>query len=219
MMTKRLTFIFLLFISLNANAFNDASAISHELQTELMDDYLPSIQDILGHCEDGDCLIQGPGHSKKLKINETESICFPYTECDFYRCMEEKYGCMQVGVNYFMELALPTCNQYVKNVGGHKFSKDGVEWIYSVMVCLQKGLVDECEVSGNCHKETQKKTCDYITDFTLKFHPGCYINSGKGICHLPLADKMAIWKTVRPFLTPREKIEAYKVIFHCLTQG
>lgn len=215
---KKLT-LFLLLISPFVYSFNDSQTISRELQQELIDDYLPSVQEIMGFCEGGDCLIQGPGHSKKLKINDETSICFPYTECDFYKCMEEKYGCMQVGVNYFQELALPTCNQYVKNINAHKFSKDGVEWIYSVMVCLQKGLVDECEVSGACDKGDQKKTCDYITDFTLKFHPGCYINSAKGICNLPFADKMAIWKTVRPYLTARERIEAYKVIFHCLTNA
>jgi len=88
------------------------------------------------------------------------------------------------------------------------------------MVCLQKGLIDECEVKGNCQQTTdlleRKKTCEHITEFTLAYHPGCYINSGVGICKLPLKDKHSIWKTVSPFLTERERQEAYKVIFHCL---
>ena len=99
----------------------------------------------------------------------------------------------------------------------------GIDWIYRVMVCLQKGLVEECDANGNCvipQDQTQgENTCDYITDYTLKFHPGCYINSGVGICQLPIKDQLAIWKTVEPYLTKRERQEAYKVMWHCLSKG
>jgi hypothetical protein len=133
--------------------------------------------------------------------------------------MEEKYQCESVGVNYFTKLAHPTCNAYVKNINEGIFTKAGVEWIYTVMVCLQKGLIDECEVKGNCptssDKKEQEKTCNHITEFTLAYHPGCYINSGVGVCKLPMKDKLNIWKTVGPYLTARERQEAYKVVFQC----
>jgi len=188
-----------------------------KLQHELETDYLHFLEKEFGECT-GDvstCLTKEENYYR-LNLPKKD-LCFPYTVCGYYHCMEEKYKCSEVGVNYFTELAYPTCSQYVKNIEQNKFSKLGIEWIYSVMVCLQKGLTNECIVKGNCEKENQKATCNYIVDFTLKFHPGCYLNSGPGICRLPLSDKMAIWKTVSPFLTKRERQEAYKVIFYCAT--
>lgn len=191
--------------------------IVQKLQNELKTEYLKFLENEFGEC-DGDlstCLTE-ENHYYRLKLPKKD-LCFPYTVCGYYHCVEEKYKCSDVGVNYFTDLAYPTCSQYVKNIDQNQFSEKGKEWIYSVMVCLQKGLTNECEVKGNCDKGNQKASCDYIVDFTLKFHPGCYLNSGPGICRLPLSDKMAIWKTVSPFLTPRERQEAYKVIFYCAT--
>lgn len=191
--------------------------LEHELKTT----YLQSLEQKFGECGDNpeSCLSLQNGEYQVLNLPKKE-MCFPYTTCGFYKCMERKYQCDSVGVNYFTELAHPTCSAYVKNIEDKKFTKAGVEWIYTVMVCLQKGLVDECEVKGNCptsgNLKERKKTCDHITEFTLSYHPGCYINSGVGVCKLPLQDKTNIWKTVSPYLTARERQEAYKVIFHCL---
>lgn len=186
-----------------------------ELQEQLETEYLPYLQESLGTCEEaGNCLRLEDG-ARVLKT-PVKDVCFPYTNCEFYKCMEKKYQCMPEGVNYFEELAYPTCRQYVSNIRDEKFSEEGKEWIYSVMVCLQKGLVDECDVAGNCNQATRRKVCDHITEFTLEFHPGCYIESGVGVCNLPLKDKLAIWETVSPFLTARERREAYKVVFYCL---
>lgn len=185
-----------------------------ELQEQLQTQYLPYLQEKLGACETGECLRLENG-ARVLNTSEGK-VCFPDTSCEFYKCMERKYQCMPEGVNYFEELAYPTCNQYVDNIQDEKFSEDGVEWIYSVMVCLQKGLVDECDVAGNCDQETRRKVCNHITEFTLEFHPGCYIESGVGVCNLPLKDKFAIWRTVSPYLTARERRQAYKVVFYCL---
>lgn len=193
-----------------------AQPVVERLQSHLHDEYFPEIETLIGDCVGDSCISQRADGAYQIKTRDGVA-CLPYTNCEFYQCMEEKFQCAPEGVNYFTELAHPTCSQYVKNIDLNHFSKKGVEWIYSVMVCLQKGLVEECEVKGNCTQETRKKTCDYITEFTLKFHPGCYINSGVGVCKLPLKDKLAIWKTVKPYLTPRERIEAYKVVFHCVT--
>lgn len=168
-------------------------------------------------CELGsfaDCLFKSDKYWE-IKIDGRHA-CFPSTLCGYYQCMESHYQCSQYGVNYFTDLAFPTCSQYVKNINEGKFSQDGVEWIYSVMVCLQKGLFEECELKGNCHKENGKKACAHIVDFTLKFHPGCYINSGIGICNLKLKDQINIWRTVGPYLTKRERVEAFKVVKSCL---
>lgn len=186
------------------------------LQAELWESYFPNLENLYGHCDNPPCIKRRDDGAYELATLDSK-ICLPYTNCEFYKCMEEKYQCASEGVNYFTELAHPTCRQYLKNIDLKKFTSKGVEWIYSVMVCLQKGLVEECEVEGNCEQDNPKKTCDYITDFTLKFHPGCYINSGVGVCKLPMKDKLAIWKTVKPYLTARERIEAYKVVFHCAT--
>ena len=207
------------FISLSSFAYYDQvyiNQVKQNLQTELKADYLDKLIDHFGRCQGDECLTQ---IEDIVTFNgQDRSVCFPYTECGFYRCMEQKYRCSEVGVNYFTELAYPTCNTYLKNIKKSMFTKKGVEWIYTVMTCLQKGLVDECELRGNCsdHPDERKKVCDHITDFTLKFHPGCYINSGVGVCNLPMKDKLSIWKTVSRFLTPREREEAYKVVFHCI---
>lgn len=193
------------------------------LQNDIKTDFIPRMQSVYGVCDqsasDG-CINQYTdsefGDYYTLQTKNNEEVCLPYTECGFYHCMENKYNCEDEGVNYFTKLASPTCNKYIKNIGQNKFSKKGVEWIYSVMVCLQKGLVSECEINGNCQKNTNKKTCDYITKFTLEFHPGCYIGSGVGVCKLPLKDKLNIWKTVGEFLTAQERIQAYKVVFSCI---
>ncbi len=201
-------------------AADTATTIKATLETELKSVYLKKLEPKFGDCGSSpeSCLTQTDDYMvANLPKGE---VCFPYTMCGFYHCMEKNYHCSDVGVNYFTELAFPTCSQYVSNIKKNKFSDKGIKWIYSVMVCLQKGLVDDCFLNGNCpvsdNKAEQKKTCDHITEFTLAYHPGCYINSGVGVCHLPLADKMAIWNTVNPYMTKRERQEAYKVIFECL---
>lgn len=206
-----------LFACLTFSLIASATTVEIRLQNELRGSYLQSLEKMFGACPPGEeCLREEQG-AMRLKLPKKE-MCFPYTMCGYYKCMEEKYQCSSVGVNYFTELAYPTCSQYVKNMDASHFTEKGKEWIFTVMVCLQKGLAEECEIKGNCpvSTETQKKTCDHITEFTLAYHPGCYINSGVGVCKLPLKDKRAIWKTVSPYLTERERVEAYKVIFHCL---
>jgi hypothetical protein len=213
-------FIFLLiFIPSTLLAAIPGIEIKDLLETELRSTYLSKLESLWGECGSSpeSCLSLKDDY---LLLNlPKKEACFPYTMCGFYNCMEEKYSCEKVGVNYFTKLAFPTCSAYVKNINEEKFTKKGVEWIFSVMVCLQKGLVDECEIKGNCpiskDVRTQKKTCDHITEFTLAYHPSCYIKSGVGVCKLPLKDKENIWKTVAPFMTAREKQEAYKVIFQC----
>lgn len=217
----KIIFFFLLFLCSSLLAQIPGIEIKNILEKDLKTHYLQSLEEKFGDCgaDPESCLTKEDGEFMRLNLPEKE-MCFPFTLCGFYKCMEKKYQCQSVGVNYFTELAYPTCSSYVKNIEEKKFTKKGVEWIFTVMVCLQKGLVDECEVKGNCptsnNLKERKKTCDHITDFTLSYHPGCYINSGVGVCKLPLEDKMNIWKTVSPFLTARERQEAYKVIFYCL---
>lgn len=194
----------------------DTLKLLRALQNELEGAYLVNAQGVLGSCHRGDCLSQDGG-SRKLEDATGATHCYPYTNCEYYRCMEEKYQCMDVGVEYFQKLAKPTCESYVSNIKKGLFSSKGEEWIYTVMVCLQKGLFEECSLRGNCPKsESNESTCRHITEFTLKFHPGCYINSGVGVCKLPLKDQVNIWRTVGPFLTEREKAEAFKVVKYCL---
>ncbi len=212
----------LLFFLFSVKAFAGIPGIEIKklLEDDLKTNYLSTLESKWGDCGSSpeSCLSVQDDEYMQLNLPQKE-LCFPYTMCGYYHCMEKKYRCSDVGVNYFTELAFPTCSSYVKNIQEKKFTKLGVEWIYTVMVCLQKGLVDECEVRGNCAASTdpiaQKKTCDHITEFTLSYHPGCYLKSGVGVCKLPLSDKKNIWKTVSPYLTARERQEAYKVIFQC----
>lgn len=196
--------------------------IIEQLQKNLILDYLPKLEKKWGACgsDPSACLTLIDQQYVELNLPEKKDICFPNTYCGFYTCMEKKYKCDEVGVHYFSQLAYPTCSAYVKNINLGLFSKQGVEWVYKVMVCLQKGLIDECDYLGNCQPNddlnNRKKVCDHITEFTLSFHPGCYTKSGVGVCRLPLKDKLQIWKTVSPYLTKRERQEAYKVIFSCL---
>jgi hypothetical protein len=205
-----------------ARAEDPGRLIKQKLNQELQQVFFVNYEAKFGSC--------GNDPSKCLTVVDNDYIvanlpkrefCFPSTVCGFYHCMEESYHCSDVGVNYFTKLAFPTCSAYVTNIANGNFSEKGVEWIYSVMTCLQKGLTDECVLNGNCPTSTEasarKKTCDHITDFTLAFHPGCYLKSGVGVCHLPIQDKIAIWQTVNTYMTKREREEAYKVIFECLS--
>lgn len=209
-------------IDMNRSKINQKKVdqLKNELRTELKTKYLQSLVSELGPCLTSPCLTNKSTYDI-LNLKNREGICFPDVDCEFYKCMEEKHQCMDEGYEYFEKLAYPTCSNYVKRIGLNKFTEIGVDWIYRVMVCLQKGLVDECDKNGNClpSKNTNQKNCDYMTEFTLEFHPGCYINSGVGICQLPMRDQLAMWKTVLPYLTKREKREAYKVMWHCLTKG
>lgn len=193
--------------------------LKKSLQKDLKSNYLPKLIDQFGSCDEDDpldCLNQ-KGDVVTFKTADRE-ICFPYTECGFYKCMEQQHQCKSAGHNYFTDLAYPTCQKYVSNIFKNKFSKQGIEWVYTVMTCLQKGLIDECELDEQCPKNSQdrERTCQHITDFTLEYHPGCYIKSGPGVCNLPMKDKLNIWKTVGPYLTRRERKQAYRVIFYCL---
>lgn len=225
-MNLRFLFVSLIILSVSASLANDsAERIKARLQNELQQNYLPKLEEKWGKCDPllSSCLKLVVTNDQRENFMKaylpSGNVCFPYTLCGFYHCMENKYNCSAVGVNYFTELAFPTCNAYEENIAKNKFSNKAIEWIYTVMVCLQKGLVTECEIEEKCPMDNsqhlQKKTCDHITEFTLQYHPGCYIKSGVGVCHLPLADKLAIWKTVNPFMTARERKEAYKVIFDC----
>ena len=212
-------FITILLFSYQLQANIPGIEIKDILENNLKTTYLTSLEKKWGDCGSTpeSCLTKKVDYLY-LTLPKKET-CFPYTTCGFYNCMEDIYQCESVGVTYFTKLAHPTCSAYVENINEGLFSKDGVEWIYSVMVCLQKGLVDECVVNGNCIPSTNKKekleTCNYITEFTLAYHPSCYLKSGIGVCKLPMKDKLNIWKTVGPYLTGREKQEAYKVIFQC----
>lgn len=189
------------------------SQIILDLQNDIKNHYVAKLQMFLGVCESGNC-IEHSSNYLTLKTG-TQKICLPYTNCEFYKCMEEKYQCKRESVNYFTELAYPTCATYKQNLRKKYFTQKGFDWIYSVMVCLQKGLIDECELNKNCQAETAKKSCDYITDFTLKFHPSCYINSGIGVCNLPSQDKINIWRTVAKFLTKDEFLQAIETVKQC----
>lgn len=193
------------------------------LQNDIKENFIPKMQSVRGVCDQKDtngCVNQYTdlefGDYYTLSAEDNKEICLPYTECGFYHCMENKYHCEDEGVNYFTKFAAPACGKYIKNINRNKFSKKGTQWIYSVMVCLQKSLIEECELKGNCNKETAKKTCSYINKFTIEFHSKCYLESGVGICKLPIKDKISIWNTVKEFLSTKERVQAYKVIFSCI---
>jgi hypothetical protein len=154
-----------------------AQDVKQELERHLQQEYLEQVLETHGPCfGDQDCLIDQKTHVE-IQL-EQQTLCYPYTRCGFYECMETQYPCSSVGLNYFTKLAAPTCRNYVSNIQQDRFSQEGVEWIYEVMVCLQKGLFEECGLEGRCQRATVRESCEYIVDFTLSFHPGCYLESG-----------------------------------------
>jgi hypothetical protein len=189
--------------------------IISKLQKQIKGDYLDALKAQWGECPSGNCL--GKISDVYTYQFQKRSICLPYTSCGFYKCMEDKYQCKSVRSNYFTDLAYPTCSTYMKNINRNYFTKKGINWIYSVMVCLQQGLIQECDEKDNCTKSTRKDTCEHITKYTLEFHPSCYLNSGVGVCKLPLKDKINVWRTVAKYLTSDETVQAFKVVFKCLS--
>ncbi len=191
-----------------------------QLHQNLHGAYLQEVMALLGECNylssQRECL-NFVGDWVTLKTSAGEA-CYPYTMCGYYQCMEERYQCSRVGFPYLNRLAYPACKYYERNIQRGHFTRAGVEWVYQVMVCLQKKLFEECEVKGSCpaEQEDRQSTCGHITEITLDHHLSCYLDSGVGVCHLPFKDKMGIWRTLSKFLTPREIEEAYKIIFHCI---
>lgn len=190
------------------------------IKANLTDNFWESIFDHFGACDyqsSSECLVQHEDYLAAHFENKFK-VCAPSTTCGFYKCMEGIYQCSKTQEFYFSKLAFPTCSSYEKNIYDHRFSLEGVTWIYEVMTCLQKGLVDECDLKGNCSRDVsdRKKTCGYITDYTLNFHPSCYFNSGVGVCNLSLRDQLNIFRTVGPYLTKPEKKQARKVVLECL---
>ena len=205
---KKLLLTLIYCASLQANIITD-------LQTSVIEDFIPLLENKFGSCGEKSCIEYDDG--KYYFKGESERVCLPWTACSFYSCMEDKYNCEEQKVNYFTELAEPTCNQYVKNIGDNVYSQEGKEWVYSVMVCLQKGLIEECSLNDNCDIATPRVSCQHIVDFTLDYHPGCYIGSGVGVCNLSFSDKWKIWKTVNPFMTKDERKQAWRVVWYCLS--
>ena len=194
--------------------------IVSDFQYEIKTDYVIKVQSLLGKCDQENCIQERRstyfGRPYLTLKTSDDTICLPYTDCEFYKCMEEKYQCDKHGIDYFTDFAYPACSNYKRNLAKKKFTQKGHDWIYSVMICLQKGLIDECEINNNCQQESAKKTCEYIKSSTLTFHPDCYLNSGVGVCHLSIKDKVNIWRTIARFLTNDELKQAVETIKGCI---
>ena len=112
----------------------------------------------------------------------------PMKSCLFYTdCMEAKVSCGASG--YAIGYGSKYCNKYVNRLAF--FTSQGQDWIYKVMICLQKGLVVPLK---NCDNN-----CETLKQIAFASHPGCYINSG--VCDLPVKDFINIIKTVGGDLT------------------
>ena len=127
MMKVLIVFLLQVFLLNPGHAQIPGIEIKNILENHLKTNYLQSLEQQWGKCA-GDpesCLLDQDDY-KIVNLPKKES-CFPYTVCGFYDCMEQKYECSTVGIDYFTKLARPTCNAYVKNIQAEKFSKLGVE--------------------------------------------------------------------------------------------
>lgn len=107
----------------------------------------------------------------------------PPQSCDFYTsCAEETLHCGSDG--YPVRYGAKNCGRFVHNLGA--FSPSGQAWVWRVMTCLQRALV---EPVGRCGA-----TCQVIEDAAFASHPVCYVDSG--VCDLPLQDLVEIVVTV-----------------------
>ena len=108
--------IFLFFIPAIAFCAIPGIEIKDQLENELSTTYLQSLEAKWGECgsSPSKCLTNKDDY---MVVNlPKKEACFPYTTCGFYHCMEEKYQCESVGVDYFTKLAHPTCSAYVRNI-------------------------------------------------------------------------------------------------------
>src|SRR5690606_18654926 len=64
----------------------------------------------------------------------------------------------------------------------------GKTWVDKTMYCLQESLVGVYR-----RNVAPLPTCDTVRKTAFNSHPNCYVNSGVGVCSLPVSD----WNVIR----------------------
>lgn len=109
----------------------------------------------------------------------------PPQTCTFYSsCAEAALPCGSSG--YAIGYGLRNCNKFMQRLS--HFSAAGQAWIFRVMTCLQKFLIN-----GPLQRCTLD--CSSLKSDAFGSHPICYVNSG--VCDLPISDWLQLVITIR----------------------
>lgn len=109
----------------------------------------------------------------------------PPQTCTFYSsCAEAALPCGNSG--YAIGYGLKNCNKFMQRLT--HFSAAGQAWIFRVMTCLQKFLI-------NGPLQRCGLDCSSLKSDAFGSHPTCYVNSG--VCDLPISDWVQLVITIR----------------------
>lgn len=103
--------------------------------------------------------------------------CFnpSYKSCSFYSdCLENKYHCGHDG--YPLGYGNKFCEIFKDS--SYDFTKEGQDWIWNTMHCLQEELIPLYKNTSNC---------TYLEKFAFNTHSECYVKTG--FCNLDIKDK------------------------------
>lgn len=107
----------------------------------------------------------------------------PAKSCDWYQTCAE--GTMKCGSDgYPLHYGLRMCRRFEADLGA--FTQQGQTWVWAVMNCLQKALI---EPVGKCGA-----TCASVNKAAFDSHPVCYLKGG--VCDLPVRDMVQLVITI-----------------------
>lgn len=125
----------------------------------------------------------------------------PPQTCAFYRtCAEAALPCGASG--YALGYGQANCDRFLRRLS--HFSQQGQAWIFRVMTCLQRFLIDGPLLRCGL-------TCDALKEDAFSSHPGCYLDSG--VCALP------VWDWVQLVVTIREDLLTLDTLRQAVTTG
>lgn len=134
-----------------------------------------------------------------FQVNALASSCQYFTpieiNCDFYKCLEEKYSCGSEG--YPLGYGFKYCKRFSSfntpsndNVFGLDLSSKGVQWRDHTLRCLQGELVSTIY-------EVTQNSCSTVKSIGFGTHAKCYTSGPVSICSLPVKDWAAIMTMVK----------------------
>jgi len=113
------------------------------------------------------------------------------TTCDFYNCLETRLKCGPQG--YPIGYGFKYCNKF-KPLESDPLT---ASWVKPTRKCLQDFLAGEAAKLPATFVPSAQY-CATLKDNAFNSHPDCYVNSGPGICALPVLSKAKIFGVVDP---------------------
>eukprot|EP00058_Branchiostoma_floridae_P013149 XP_002598637.1 hypothetical protein BRAFLDRAFT_67034 [Branchiostoma floridae] len=102
-------------------------------------------------------------------VSQSDETCLQYAkdgDCDFYKCLEDKYRCGAKG--YPIGYGYRYCSRF--RAYYDDFNDEGKAWIDNVRKCRMKALVPIYK--------SKSYSCDEVKTLAFRSHSTCYVESG-----------------------------------------